>query len=86
MDWSLPGSSVHGICQARVLEWGAIALDQANKALDSELISQPPALNAMLFCQIRFNFSLSEYSKIAFACMIKPRFLNVTSNAFCSIF
>ena len=25
MDWSLPGSSVHGIFQARVLEWGAIA-------------------------------------------------------------
>ena len=25
MDCSLPGSSVHGICQARVLEWGAIA-------------------------------------------------------------
>ena len=24
MDYSLPGSSVHGICQARVLEWGAI--------------------------------------------------------------
>ena len=25
MDWSLPGSSVHRIFQARVLEWGAIA-------------------------------------------------------------
>ena len=24
MDGSLPGSSVHGIVQARVLEWGAI--------------------------------------------------------------
>ena len=24
MDCSLPDSSVHGICQARVLEWGAI--------------------------------------------------------------
>ena len=24
MDWSLSGSSVHGIFQARVLEWGAI--------------------------------------------------------------
>ena len=27
MDCSLPGSSVHGILQARVLEWGAIALN-----------------------------------------------------------
>ena len=28
MDCSLPGSSVHGILQARVLEWGAIAFRQ----------------------------------------------------------
>ena len=26
MDYSLPGFSVHGICQERVLEWGSIAL------------------------------------------------------------
>ena len=26
MDYSPPGSSIHGIFQARVLEWGAIAL------------------------------------------------------------
>ena len=25
VDCSLPGSSIHGIFQARVLEWGAIA-------------------------------------------------------------
>ena len=25
MDCSLPGSSIHGIFQARVLEWGAFA-------------------------------------------------------------
>ena len=28
MDCSLPGSSIHGICQARVLEWGAIAFSE----------------------------------------------------------
>ena len=28
MDRSLPGSSVHGIFQARVLEWVAIALSE----------------------------------------------------------
>ena len=27
MDYSLPGSSVHGIFQARVLEWVAIAFN-----------------------------------------------------------
>ena len=28
MGFSLRGSSVHGICQARVLEWGAIAFSE----------------------------------------------------------
>ena len=28
MDCSPPGSSIHGIFQARVLEWGAIAFSQ----------------------------------------------------------
>ena len=28
MDCTLPGSSVHGIFQARVLEWGAIAFSK----------------------------------------------------------
>ena len=28
MDYSLPGSSIHGIYQARVLEWGAIAFSE----------------------------------------------------------
>ena len=45
MDCSLPGSTVHRIFQARVLEWGAIAVSQfikkqrhyfANKGLSSQ--------------------------------------------------
>ena len=28
LDCSLPGSSIHGILQAKVLEWGAIAISQ----------------------------------------------------------
>ena len=35
MDCSLPGSSVHGIFQARVLEWGAIESSSANGLLGS---------------------------------------------------
>ena len=34
MDCSLPGSSIHGIFQARVLEWGAIAFSGRNKATE----------------------------------------------------
>ena len=45
MDCSLPGSSIHGIFQARVLEWGAIAF--------SELIShyQPKEPKGDTTCQ-----------------------------------
>ena len=39
MDCSLPGSSIHGIFQARVLEWGAIAFSEAR--LD-KAIQLPP--------------------------------------------
>ena len=40
MDCSLPGSSTHGIFQARVLEWGAIAFFiHILKVLDLEVLS-----------------------------------------------
>ena len=35
VDCSLPGSSVHGIFQARVLDWGAIAFSAAAAAAKS---------------------------------------------------
>ena len=43
MDCSLPGSSVHGIFQARVLEWGAIAFsnDKPRQLLKSRDITLP---------------------------------------------
>ena len=30
MDWSLPGSSVHGILQATILEWVAILFSKGS--------------------------------------------------------
>ena len=33
MDYSLPGSSVHGIFQARVVEWVAIAFSEEEQSL-----------------------------------------------------
>jgi len=44
MDCSLPGSSVHGILQARILEWVAISF--SGDLLDSEIESGSPALQA----------------------------------------
>ena len=51
MDCSLPGSSAHGIFQARVLEWGAIAcsnycttalISHANRASHVALVVKNP--------------------------------------------
>ena len=50
MDHSLPGSSIHGILQARVLEWGAIAFSWNLKQLlplSEELT--PKALGQLTF-------------------------------------
>ena len=38
MDCSLPGSSVHGIFQARVLEWGAIAFSRKGALLGFKIV------------------------------------------------
>ena len=42
MDCSLPGSSVHGIFQARVLEWGAIAFSTCEVYVFSILLRRHP--------------------------------------------
>ena len=39
MDCSPPGSSVHGIFQARILEWGAIAFSGIAKISKSALLN-----------------------------------------------
>ena len=44
MDCSLQGSSVHGIFQARVLEWGAIAFS-VNKVQYPVIKNKPPKLD-----------------------------------------
>ena len=41
MDWSLRGSSIHGIFQARVLEWGAIAFSVPQAYTTLKGISEP---------------------------------------------
>ena len=46
MDCSLPGSSIHGIFQARVLEWVAIAFSENNNATSA--LRQRIAQNASI--------------------------------------
>ena len=58
MDCSLPGSSVHGIFQARVLEWGAIAFS-AITACPCPILpphcnrSAPPSLTQQLLIAVQ---------------------------------
>ena len=47
MDCSLPGSSIHGIFQARVLEWGAIAFSVATLQLMLKVYAQAWTEKAM---------------------------------------
>ena len=49
MVCSLPGSSVHGIFQARVLEWGAIAFSVP----DGSVVKNPPAMQEMQQTQVQ---------------------------------
>ena len=46
MDYSLPGSSVHGIFQARVLEWVAISFSRGSQGLNPGL----PHCRQILYC------------------------------------
>ena len=48
MDCSLPGSSIRGIFQARVLEWGAVAFSVLVMQ-GSQMLFQPEAANLGLF-------------------------------------
>ena len=50
MDCSLPGSSIHGIFQARVLEWGAIAFFAVDMSLGElrELVMDREAWRAAI--------------------------------------
>ena len=45
MDCSLPGSSAHGIFQARVLEWGAITFSEESVIHLIKLIEHMPILS-----------------------------------------
>ena len=50
MDCHLPGSSVHGIFQARVLEWGAIAFSEyllMSFGAENELAQDSEHLNVL---------------------------------------
>ena len=61
MDCSLPGSSVHGIFQARVLEWGAIAF---SNMLSRLVITFLPRSKSLLISWLQSPSAVIENSQI----------------------
>ena len=64
MDCRPPGSSIHGIFQARVLEWGAIAfsminLDSILKNRDITLLTKAYIVKAMVFPVVMYGCELN---------------------------
>ena len=53
---SLPGSSVHGIVQARVLKWGAIAFSNMVPYNDINIIQDIYIINIYKYLQINVIF------------------------------
>ena len=74
MDCSLPGSSVHGIFQARVLEWGAIAFSIVfPAAAAAKLLQSCPTPSDPMDCSLPgssvhgiFQAGVLEWGAIAF--------------------
>ena len=62
MDCSLPGSSVHGIFQARILEWAVISLP--GNLLDLEVKPASPALAGGFFTTELSPLTLVSYTKM----------------------
>ena len=71
MDCSLPGSSIHGIFQARVLEWGAIAFSILNVNAHINYLG--------ILLRYRFKFSSLEVGPESCICKKFPG----EDNAFC---
>ena len=81
MDCSLPGSSVHGILQARILEWVAISFSKgslqpkdwtwvpciAGRFPASESLGKPPVLGS--WCRIELNSHIPCWC-LRFACWV----------------
>ena len=59
MDCSLPGSSTHGIFQARVLEWDAMTnLDSILKSTDITLLTKVQLVKAVVFPVVMHGYKI----------------------------
>ena len=67
MDCSLPGSSVHGILQARILEWVAILFSRGSSQPESPALQtdslppEPPGENTVIFLKCYLDLTHGNY-------------------------
>ena len=73
VDRSLPGSSIHGIFQARVLEWGAIAFSM--KYVNVVLILLYSQVIQLYVCKYFYIHTYTFF--IFFSIMVYPKLLNI---------
>ena len=62
MDCSLPGSSVHGIFRARVLEWGAVAFSR--KMVQMSLICRAGIENRHVEWEVNWEMGIDIYTAV----------------------
>ena len=65
MDCSLPGSSIHGIFRATVLEWGAIAFSHSNSTSTALIYLLPPDIQGLSACPTSFSLSVCSPASLA---------------------
>jgi len=74
MDCSLPGFSVHGICQARVLKWGAIAFSSLGAEWQPNTqvmyLREAPKLPTNSNAQKQVNLLLADFG---WSDMLRPK-------------
>ena len=88
MDCSLPGSSVHGIFQAKVLEWGAIVFSMIHTAAATaaKLLQSGLTLCDPMDCSLPgssvhgiFQARVLEWGAIAFSTPAPCSYVNANS-------
>ena len=67
MDCSLPGSSIHGIFQARVLEWGAISFSKYMYSVISNSLQPHGIYPARLLCLWNFQVRILEWGATSYS-------------------
>ena len=87
LDCSPPGSSVHGIFQARVLEWGAITFSSQDLKKSTSVSSWIFLSLLMIYKISYFSFTLYKYSplnvyKQSLSCQYEqPKSLSSSTNS-----